>query len=293
MTTVHFEETMDGLVIDRISRDHDFSMPTKHFHNEYEIYYLISGDRYYFIDKETYYCPAGSLVLIEHNLVHKTSTVQIPSHDRILLEIHGEILEPLMNQIGISIEDFFHQYTGVYVLPSNKQQKIEKLLLSIAHEIKLRSTNYDFIVKLKVMELLIFVMRYDAIQKPIPNKARTDKHKLVDKVATYLSDTYDQNETLEDISKKFFVNKCYLSRIFKEVTGFTISEYTNIYRIQKAKIMLDESEISITEIAETLGFRSAAYFVRVFKNYTETTPHHYRKKLQTYKDQRRERRLEY
>lgn len=287
MTTIQFEETMDGLVIDRISRDHDFNMLTKHFHNEYEIYYLISGDRYYFIDTQTYYCPAGSLVLIERNLVHKTSMVQVPYHDRILLELQGELLDSFMMQLGFKTKDFFHQYTGVYHLPQEKQQGIEKLLLSIANEIRFKSLNYEFLVSLKLMELMVFVMRFDSTQKAsqISEKARTEKHDLVEKVATYLSDAYADNESLEEIARKFFVNKCYLSRIYKEVTGFTISEYKNINRIRRARVLLDETDTSISDIAKTLGFQGCAYFVKVFKTYTETTPYHYRKQMQTYKAQ--------
>ena len=144
------------------------------------------------------------------------------------------------------------------------------------------------------MELFIFIQRY---QKNVPTSQnqithRNEKHELVDRIAKYITTHYKLNESLDDIAKKFYVNKCYLSRIFSEVTGFTISEYININRIKEAKQLLSTTEFTLTEIALQLGFRSTAYFVRVFKIYTETTPHQYRKQLQSYKEQRRRQKKE-
>ena len=294
MKKILYEETMDGLVIERIRRDHDFSMPTKHFHNEYEIYYLVQGERYYFINNDTYLCTSGCLVLIEHNLVHKTSTSTDPYHDRILVELREELLESLMVQLGTTVQEFFHTYTGIYQLNKATQDRMEKLFKNIATEIHNKSNHYELLVKMKLMELFIFIQRY---QKNVPSSQnqithRNEKHELVDRIAKYITTHYKLNESLDDIAKKFYVNKCYLSRIFSEVTGFTISEYININRIKEAKQLLSTTEFTLTEIALQLGFRSTAYFVRVFKIYTETTPHQYRKQLQSYKEQRRRQKKE-
>ena len=51
MEQIIYAEKTDGISIDRIRRDAAFSMPRKHLHNEYEIYYLLEGERYYFIDR--------------------------------------------------------------------------------------------------------------------------------------------------------------------------------------------------------------------------------------------------
>ena len=53
MEQIIYTEKTDGISIDRIRRDAAFSMPRKHLHNEYEIYYLLEGERYYFIDRRT------------------------------------------------------------------------------------------------------------------------------------------------------------------------------------------------------------------------------------------------
>lgn len=50
-----FSEKMAGLTIDEVIRDYEFTMQTKHFHDSFELYFLLEGERYYFIDRETYH----------------------------------------------------------------------------------------------------------------------------------------------------------------------------------------------------------------------------------------------
>ena len=55
MRNIVYKESDVGLTIDRIVRNYDFDMPHKHVHEEYEIYYLVDGERYYFIENQIYH----------------------------------------------------------------------------------------------------------------------------------------------------------------------------------------------------------------------------------------------
>ena len=59
-----FSEKMAGLTIDEVIRDYEFTMQTKHFHDSFELYFLLEGERYYFIDRETYHVKKGMVVLV-------------------------------------------------------------------------------------------------------------------------------------------------------------------------------------------------------------------------------------
>ena len=113
---VIYQESRPRISIDRVIRDHDFTMPSKHFHNEYEIYYLVKGQRYYFIENESYFVDEGSLVIINKNQVHKTATYENPYHDRIVLEFNESILGELTSLSNFSIPSFFQNYYGVIPL---------------------------------------------------------------------------------------------------------------------------------------------------------------------------------
>ncbi|WFR58513.1 AraC family transcriptional regulator [Anaerocolumna sp. AGMB13025] len=281
MRQIAFEETMEGLCIDRITRDYEFNMPSKHVHDEYEIYYLIEGERYYFIENQTYHVKAGSLVFINKGQIHKTSVAGGRSyHDRILIELKTEPFQTFLKvSFGISLTQFFSSKYGVLLLDSNGQDYIKSLLLGIAEELHQKQTHYTAMAMMKLSSLFVYALRTDLItnSEQINNLAMTAKHKKVSEVASFVMTNSTQAKSLDDLAKRFFISKCYLSRIFKEVTGFTVSEYININRIQKAQQLLLDCDLNITEIAETLGYESITYFEKVFFKFTGTSPLKYRK----------------
>ena len=90
-----------------------------------------------------------------------------------------------------------------------------------------------------------------------------------------------KNLSLDEISEELYLSKYYLCRIFKEYTGFTITEYINTYRIKKATQLLENSNESISSISVILGFESVSYFERVFKKIMNVTPLKYKKTHQS------------
>lgn len=95
-----------------------------------------------------------------------------------------------------------------------------------------------------------------------------------------------QKEMLKTAEKwlniKYYADKCNLSvsrfqHIFKEQTGYPPGEYLMYLRFKRASSLLIETDLSITQIADILGFTSGAYFIRCFKKQTGKTPLEYRK----------------
>lgn len=278
-----FSEKMAGLAIDEVIRDHEFSMQTKHFHDSCELYFLLEGERYYFIDRETYLVKKGMVVLINRQQIHKTSMAGKSYHDRILLQISQEEFRPFLEQAGlVSLSRMFEENYGVTELLEETWEDVRRLLYEIRDELEKRQGKYEGMVRLKLAE--IFVLIYRCRKNRVYNKeggeispVQTAKHQKVHEVADYLLHHCDTDESLEELAERFFISKSYLSRIFREVTGFSINEYRNITRIRKAKELLAGSEYSVTEISEVLGFESVTYFERVFKKLTDKTPLKYRR----------------
>lgn len=272
----------NGMMIEVISRDYEFDMPYKHFHNEYEIYYLLSGERYYFIDNQTYYVKKGSIVLVDSNQIHQTSTVNKPFHERLLVNIRETVFEKYKPIFGaLNLPDFFKRNFGVFQLNEEEQAYVESILFSMIEEVKNKKTEYEFLLLIKLTEFLIFLIRkqqeLSKVNQPI--SIQSAKHRKIQEVANYISNHYASCGSLDELAKRFFVSKYYLCRIFKEVTGFTVNEYISINRIKQAQILLERSNLSITEIAEKVGYYNITHFEKVFKTYLGTTPLKYRKSL--------------
>lgn len=293
MKKVLFGELAEGIFIERVIRDYD-AMVHKHLHNEYEIYYLMDGEQYYFIDEQTYLVKRGCLVFLDSHQIHKTSHVSDPYHDRILLEIRGEEFRPFMSTLGIDFDGFFKEHSGVLELSREEQQNVERILFSIMDELKERGEGCEAVVKMDIAKLIILAHRkaHSSEDKVQPIMVKTTKHQKVHEVVDYIAKNYESAQSLDDLAKQFFVSKCYLSRIFKEVTGFTVNEFINVQKVKAAQRLLTDTDDSITDIAHSLGYENVTYFEKVFKRYAEDSPLKYRKKQRSYmkhlKEQERE-----
>lgn len=295
MRRVVFEETTDGICIDRIIRDYEYTMPSKHVHDEYEIYYLLEGERYYFIGNQTYLVKEGSIVFINKGQIHKTGAAGKLYHDRILIELKEEPFNSFLSSVSdLSLSEFFSTYFGVLKLDGNGQNYVKSQLLGIADELHQKQPQFNAMAMMKLSSLLIYAMRCNLRDKTqlVSSLANTAKHKKVSEVASYIVSHAAEARSLDDLAKRFFISKCYLSRIFKEVTSFTVSEYININRVQKAQKMLLDSDLSITQISDSLGYESITYFEKVFSKFTETSPLKYRKQYRKIAQPLRDKRLE-
>lgn len=95
-------------------------------------------------------------------------------------------------------------------------------------------------------------------------------------VLLYLHNHHKEKITIPELSKHFHVNRTTLSNCFFEATGETIITYLNKHRINLAAILLRESTLSISEIADEVGFNDTAYFAKLFKKIMHHTPSDYR-----------------
>lgn len=104
---------------------------------------------------------------------------------------------------------------------------------------------------------------------------------FVEKAKIYLEKNYtDPTLNLTKVAENVYVSSCYLSHLFKEITGSTVIEYLNKIRIKAAKKMLKETQLKVYEIAEQAGFNDYHYFGIVFKKITGLSPLEYRDKVQ-------------
>lgn len=97
-----------------------------------------------------------------------------------------------------------------------------------------------------------------------------------DPVRRYLEEHYAERITLDDLAARFYIDKYYLTRVFKRQFGLSISAYLLRVRVTRAKQLLRFTALSVEEIALRCGFAQAPYFARVFKSVEGLPPSEYR-----------------
>ncbi len=96
------------------------------------------------------------------------------------------------------------------------------------------------------------------------------------KAIDYTKSHYKDPLNLKDMSDYLNLNKCYFCNLFKKETGKTYSQFLNEVRIEKSKQLLANTNLSILEVALTVGYNNQNYYNMAFKRITGTTPLKYR-----------------
>lgn len=101
---------------------------------------------------------------------------------------------------------------------------------------------------------------------------------LVKKVNLYIEKNYMKNLTLKSIAEVFYISPNYLSSLFNEKNGMSITDYININRVDNAKIYLVKTKMKISDIAKKVGYKNLSYFSYIFRKFEKCTPKEYRNK---------------
>ncbi len=105
----------------------------------------------------------------------------------------------------------------------------------------------------------------------------TIKHSdVVYKCIDYIKQNYDRKITLDDIAVYVSLSRSYLSKLFKDETGYSLFSYINHVRIEKSKELLLNDTISLVDVAGLCGFEDQSYFTKVFKKETGISPKRFR-----------------
>ncbi len=122
----------------------------------------------------------------------------------------------------------------------------------------------------------------DKLEKPcmlIKTRQESQSKSVVATAKRYIQENYSRDISLDEVSKEVNVSPYYFSKLFKEEAGENFIEYLTNIRMEKAKEMLRDEDLSIKEIGYQVGYTDPNYFSRIFKKQTEMTPREFREKI--------------
>ena len=162
---------------------------------------------------------------------------------------------------------------GKTVFKSRKTEEYEKIL----EKLKKIAVSDSFVRDMEINALLsqLLVLLMEDSWNP-ENNAIKGKRAQVIGVREFIDGNYETDITLEELAARFFINKTYLSEMFKEQYGMTLKDYLVSVRITEAKRLLRFTNKTTEEIATMVGINGAAYFSRIFKRVEGVTPTEYR-----------------
>ncbi len=237
--------------------------PTMHFHTHIEIIYILSGESYATADRKSYKLNKGDMFLAFPNQIHHYKTLAEGEH--IVLMFSPSILFELENILFNNVP----KTNAIYNVPDNLHDLFVNLLQ--------RDIEYENTLKVGILNTILATVLPVLTLKP---RIKTNNTTLQE-VLNFCYLNFANDITLDSIADALHISKFHISRLLNKKLGMNFNTYINNLRINHACDMLEDTEISISNISEEVGFGSIRSFNRVFKDIMDKTPLEYRNQFKT------------
>ena len=139
-----------------------------HYHDTYEIYYLVSGTRRQFVNHTIYDMKKGDIILIPKGTTHKTAAIDKNPHTRYLINFSEGYVSSLCNEMGLNSIDAVFDNTLISI-PESRREYILNLFERMDEEFRAsKSEKYSLsMIRSYLTELFVFILRYNATRTEI------------------------------------------------------------------------------------------------------------------------------
>lgn len=148
---------------------------------------------------------------------------------------------------------------------------VKRIYLKLISEYNANSPADSNMGHICLMELFCAAFRAFCIESNMVS-IRGNGNIVLRNALSYIHRNYRKKITLKDLAKHSFLGQSRFSQVFRKHTGCSPVNYIIQYRLEKAKILLAYSYMSVSQISEYLGFKSLHYFSRLFKKHYGQTP---------------------
>ena len=242
-----------------------------HTHNHAELFYIVGGKGQFLIEDQLYPVNTNHLVIINPNVTHTEVSLNAQPLEYIVLGIEGVELSITENSNGqFCILDHF------------ESMDITSCLRNILREMELKQPGYEDICQAFMEILIIRLMRSTGLSVPAEPQNSVGNHQCA-AVRRYIDHHFKESLTLDQLAEEAHMNKFYLSHAFKQEYGISPINYMISRRLEESKYLLAETDLSMSQIAQLLGFSSLSYFSQAFRKTQGFSPMEYRQENKVYR----------
>ncbi|MBQ7573325.1 MAG: helix-turn-helix transcriptional regulator [Clostridia bacterium] len=261
--------------IEHLKTYEKFDIPVQQYHEGYELFLVINGERTIFFGDNCYRMKRGDMAVIKPFELHTAESCDVEFYERYVINFNVDDFKCILsdNEIKLIFKDFNsnllhfeeHEFNILYdsFKVADKMSKIKNPLSKKAT----MSAILTIIMQLKTIPMI-----------PVSQAAYNISPDITDAI-NYINLHYKDNITLDILTDKLHISKFHFCRLFKETTGTTFLEYLNNVRLAHAHRLLADGKFTIQDIAQKSGFGSAAYFSRIFKRTYGMSPKEFKNKI--------------
>jgi len=273
-------------IVDNVLSHDDFIY---HSHDKFEIYYFHGCSCKYVIGDSIYDLQEDDIIIMNGLTLHRAYPEIGETYERSVVEFSSEWLNPILVNLNVpELLNPFNQLSYTLFRGTEKEKLIEikELMKKIAqtdlnsvhgsaNKIESRLQNGE--VSTVLIQLLFKIYELSKQKLVVIPTAGSEKSTHVKHIKAWIDQHFNQSISLDNIAENLNISKYYMSRIFKDVTGYTIMQYLMSCRINRAKYLLEiHPQKSILEVALESGFEDSSHFSRYFRKQMKITPTEYR-----------------
>lgn len=254
----------------------------KETHFAFEIMLIIEGVQQTVFDNETQHFTAGDLILIPPGVPHENSCVSPEGLDYYCM--HFDIDDPY-------IQEQLLLYCPLILDPENTAyQQIHSILFAFVELLAspVMDVRQKLIVEKLLIELVICLLDYTDSQKQKLENSNNEAIILARQIASSIQQNFrsfteaprEDNQallSLEKVANSLGISESTMLKVFKKVYETTPKHYQNQLRYNEAKYLLHQPMLTISQIAEIVGYQNGSHFSRQFKKWSMLSPIGYRK----------------
>lgn len=286
-TTFRFDSMANAAGTEVIVQVHPgFDAVEMHTHEFIEIAFVAAGRGWHVLGEELMRCETGHIFLIDLDDPH----MFVSEHDD-PLTIYNLMFRPgffgVLPAMGKSFSDvvqhlllrsfrhgdFSHSLSAKF--ENDEVPIIHGLFQRMLLEYSGEQPGFEELIRSWTVELLVYIFRkLSSSEETSP--APADNPEVLSRVLEYIQQNFTASISLEKLAMLAFVSPKYFSRLFKQHTGLTVTEYTQKLRISRACEMLMSTDLTISSIAEQTGYHDVKYFKKVFQRLMGVSPMEFR-----------------
>lgn len=247
-----------------------------HYENTYQIVFLLAGKILYQVGEKEYQVSKGGMIVLNTLEEHTLKVLEYP-YERYVIQIRPDFFQHEVKYpevIAVFIKrpaDFSHLLTvtePVWNYLHDVIREMEKEYLN-------RKKYWEMYVGADLRRMFITIFREcaDVLSMMKIGNGVTVAYNVMN----YLNHHFAEDISVNSIAAALFLNRDYISHVFKDETGYSVMAYVISLRINRAKLLLAETDRSITDIATECGYTDFTYFSKQFKKHTNMSPSKFRK----------------
>ncbi|OAA92602.1 AraC family transcriptional regulator [Clostridium coskatii] len=253
----------------------------ENWHEHLQFFYFIQGSALIRCNYKSIHVKAGDFIIVNSNELHYCESLC----DNLIYYIIRVDLSFLFSSQMDSCQTKFMVPLAKNLILFKNLVRNDKEILSCADKIIeeyfSKRLGYELAVKAYIYELIVLLFR-KYVEKILTAKqfnCRVNNLNRLKNVFLYINENFTKKITLDEISEMAHISKEHFCRTFKQITGRSLTNYINNLRIQKADLLLQKTDLNITEIALNCGFSDVNYFSRIYKKVKNVSPLNFRKNL--------------